>query len=253
MDNYTDESSPPATAMSGALKNRPLPRHIAIIMDGNGRWAIQHGLPRVLGHRQGVKALKPIVKECSRLGIEVLTVYAFSTENWSRPLAEVTTLMALLEEFLDSETPELKDQGVRIRTIGHLEQLPKAAQAALARSCAETDGQTKMVLNLALNYGGRDELVRAVNRWLAEQRSKGANHDLDVATVERYLDTAGLPDPDLLIRSSGELRLSNFLLWQMAYSEIYITDVLWPDFTPEELLRAIEVYQQRDRRFGGHS
>lgn len=235
------------------MQDRPLPRHIAIIMDGNGRWAIRHGLPRVLGHREGVKALKPIVKECSRLGIEVLTVYAFSTENWARPAGEVNTLMALLEEFLDSETPELKAQGVSIRTIGDIGQLPASAQAALARSRRDTANQSKMVLNLALNYGGRDELVRAVNRWLASQPLGGVLPALDVDTLAQHLDTAGLPDPDLLIRSSGEVRLSNFLLWQMAYAEIYITDVLWPDFTPEELQKAIAVFRMRERRFGGHS
>lgn len=251
MDTYPEESDAHYREASGRNELRGLPRHVAIIMDGNGRWATQHGLPRVLGHREGVKALKPIVKESARLGIEVLTVYAFSTENWTRPAAEVDTLMSLLEEFLHQETPELKAEGVRIKTIGNIAVLPEPAQRALSWARAETSQETRMVLNIALNYGGRDELIRAVNRWLGDLSQVDSHQSLDAATLERYLDTAGLPDPDLLIRSSGEIRLSNFLLWQLAYAEIYITDTLWPDFTAHELSQALDTYQQRDRRFGG--
>lgn len=228
-----------------------LPRHVAIIMDGNGRWAKQRGLPRTFGHRQGVKALKPIVKECARLGVEVLTVYAFSTENWNRPRTEIDILMGLLREFLRSETVELKAEGVRIRVIGDFEGLPLSARTALAEAVEQTRYETRMILNLALNYGARNELVRAVNRWLAEQSSDGLPPVLTEEDIARHLDTAGLPDPDLLIRSSGEERLSNFMLWQLAYTEIYVTKTLWPDFSVEELNRAFGEYQRRHRRFGG--
>lgn len=252
MDTYSEESDRQhRKTMVDDQSARPLPRHVAIIMDGNGRWATQHGLPRALGHREGVKALKPLVKESARLGIGVLTVYAFSTENWTRPTPEINTLMALLEEFLHQETPELKAEGVRIQTIGNTAALPESAQRALSWARAETANETRMILNLALNYGGRDELVRAVNRWVNDPSIPKPERTLDASTLEHYLDTAGLPDPDLLIRSSGELRLSNFLLWQLAYAEIYITDTLWPDFTAEEFNQALVTYKQRARRFGG--
>ena len=224
-----------------------IPRHIAIIMDGNGRWAQRRGLDRTWGHRQGVKALKPIVKEAARIGIEVLTVYAFSTENWRRPSHEVDVLMTLLVEFLAGETSELKDEGGCIRTIGDIGRLPVSAQQSLAWARAETAGQTRLILNLALNYGARDEILRAVNRWAGES----AGQELTEDSLSNYLDTAGLPDPDLLIRSSGEYRISNFLLWQLAYAEIFISDKLWPDFDPAEFRRAIRNYQARNRRFGG--
>lgn len=225
-----------------------LPTHIAIIMDGNGRWATQRGLDRSLGHREGVKALKPIVKEATRIGIKVLTVYAFSTENWRRPSEEVTVLMTLLVEFLASETRELKDQGVKIRTIGNLAGLPESAQQSLAWAMAQTADQTRLILNLAVNYGARDEILRAVNRWVV---NRSDNRALDEENLGRYLDTAGLPDPDLLIRSSGEFRISNFLLWQLAYAEIFFSSKLWPDFDLTEFRRAIREYQARSRRFGG--
>ncbi|NMP21819.1 isoprenyl transferase [Sulfobacillus harzensis] len=234
---------PQTTQLTGRV-----PRHIAIIMDGNGRWATMRGMDRTIGHRQGVKALKPIVKEAVRLGVEVLTVYAFSTENWRRPSREIDVLMALLVEFLASETPELKDEGVRVRTIGDLSRLPEAARQSLAWAEAETAQETRMVLNLALNYGARDEILRAVNRWRKETPE---GTELTEEGFSQYLDTQGLPDPDLLIRSSGEFRVSNFLLWQLAYAEIYISDKLWPDFGPEQLREAIRAYQTRHRRFGG--
>lgn len=251
MDTHSEESARQNHGAMDDSTDRPLPKHVAIIMDGNGRWATKHGLPRVYGHREGVKTLKPLVKESARLGIEVLTVYAFSTENWTRPALEVDTLMSLLEEFLHQETPELKAEGVRIQTIGNIAELPQSAQRALTWARAETAQENRMILNLALNYGGRDELVRAVNRWLNDANISSRERKLDTSTLEHYLDTAGLPDPDLLIRSSGELRLSNFLLWQLAYAEIYITDTLWPDFTAEEFNQALVTYQQRARRFGG--
>lgn len=224
------------------------PRHVAIIMDGNGRWAKQRGLDRRFGHRAGVKALKPVVKEAAALGIEVLTVYAFSTENWKRPALEVQALMRLLVEYLRRETIELKQEGVRIQTVGNLEGLPVRAQRAVQESMALTENETRMVLNLALNYGGRDELIRAINRWLASHDC--TNQAMTAEGLEACLDTHGLPDPDLLIRTSGEVRLSNFLLWQMAYAEIYITETYWPDFGPEQLRTAIREYQKRSRRFG---
>ncbi|MCY0907219.1 MAG: isoprenyl transferase [Sulfobacillus thermotolerans] len=233
------------------IESGNVPRHIAIIMDGNGRWARQKGLTRAEGHRQGVKALKPIVKECAAIGVDVLTVYAFSTENWSRPQNEIDALMALLVEFLRSETEELKAEGVCIRTIGNISGLPELAQRAIQTAIAATAQQTRMVLNLALNYGGRDEIVRAINRWIQDNRSLTDNVLLTAPAMASYLDTAGLPDPDLLIRSSGEMRISNFLLWQLAYAEIYVTETLWPDFDPAELHKAIHAYQQRVRRFGG--
>ncbi len=218
-------------------------------MDGNGRWARQRGLSRAEGHRQGVKALKPVVKEASRLGIRVLTVFAFSTENWQRPPEEVDALMALLVEFLRSETLELKAEGVLIRTIGAIDDLPPVSLAALHWASQETATQSRMILNLALNYGSRDEIVRAVNRWMA-QRHPADEPELTESALTAQLDTVGLPDPDLLIRSSGELRLSNFMLWQCAYAEIYITETLWPDFGPDELRRALDDYRHRQRRFG---
>ncbi len=223
-----------------------MPRHIAIIMDGNGRWAKARNLPRALGHRQGVLALKPIVKTCARIGVSVLTVYAFSTENWIRPKSEVDALMSLLMEFLRAETAELKMEGVSIRTIGNISKLPARALAALQESMQRTADEKRMILNLALNYGGRDELVRAVNRWARQ----GGDQALTEEILANYLDTAGLPDPDLLIRSSGEERISNFMLWQIAYAEIYVTKTMWPDFDPEELIKAIRAFQSRTRRFG---
>lgn len=239
---------PDPKQVKASVPTADVPRHIAIIMDGNGRWAKQRGLHRALGHREGVKALKPIVKEAVRLGVEVLTVYAFSTENWRRPHQEVDVLMALLVEFLASETRELQEEGVQIRTIGDISRLPEAAQQSLAWAKAETRDERAMILNLALNYGARDEIVRAVNRWRAETPEGTVLTD---ELMSQYLDTGGLPDPDLLIRSSGEFRVSNFLLWQLAYAEIYITRDFWPDFGPEHLHEAIRQYQSRHRRFGG--
>lgn len=228
------------------------PRHVAIIMDGNGRWAVQRGLPRALGHRAGIDALRRVVRAAPDLGVEVLTVYAFSTENWGRPADEVSALMNLLVEYLRSETSELRGEGVSIRTIGDIEGLPPECQTALCEAIAETRGGRRLILNLALNYGGRAEIVRAARKLAREVGAGRLEPDaIDEARFAEALDTAGLPEPDLLIRASGEERISNFLLWQLAYTEIFVTPVLWPDFDKEALQTAITAYSHRDRRYGG--
>lgn len=230
-----------------------LPRHIAIVMDGNGRWAKQRGQERSSGHRAGVEALEDVVIACRNLGVGYLTVYAFSTENWSRPAAEVGTLMSLLSEFAASKLKRLHDNQVEVRVLGNFAGLPVLQRAALNRLMAATNNvrtaDEGLVLNLALNYGGRAEILAGLKRAAAELSPK----ELQEMTEERFgdfLTTAGQPDPDLLIRTSGELRLSNFLLWQLAYAEFYFTETLWPDFDAAELFRAVCAYQQRDRRFG---
>jgi len=226
-------------------------RHVAIIMDGNGRWAVKRGLPRTAGHRAGVEALREIVKAAPGLGIEVLTLYAFSTENWKRPKDEVDTLMRLLLEYCRLEAETLHRNGVRINAIGRIDQLPTAQQQEIERAMKLTQGNDRLILNLAVNYGGQAELVDAF-RHLAEEVKAGR---LDPATispelVSAHLYTAGQPDPDLVIRTAGEMRLSNFLLWQAAYSEILVTEVFWPDFKPEHLEQALDEFSRRDRRFG---
>lgn len=229
-----------------------LPRHIAIIMDGNGRWAQKRGLPRTMGHKAGVEAIREVVKTCSKLGVEVLTVYAFSTENWRRPKTEVGVLMNLLTEYLRRELDELHENKVKVRMIGEITQLPIEAQQELRRSIKKTENNPGLVLNLALNYGGRAEITHVV-RKLSEAAVHGKIKPQEITeeTIDEILFTSGLPDPDLLIRTSGEMRLSNFLLWQLAYTEIVVTECLWPDFTSDELLDAIATYQKRERRFGG--
>jgi undecaprenyl diphosphate synthase len=221
-------------------------------MDGNGRWARQRGLPRMAGHRAGVESLRDIVRACSEWGIGILTVYAFSTENWKRPQEEVAALMNLLVEYMRRELRELQQEGVQVRAIGRLEGLPGEAQAELRRARQETAANNRLILNLALNYGGRAELVDAC-RKIACQVASGALRPeaIDEAVLNAALYTAGLPDPELLIRPSGEMRLSNFLLWQLAYTELWVTDVYWPDFRREHLRQALLAYQRRDRRFGG--
>lgn len=234
------------------MDKNSLPRHIAIIMDGNGRWAQKRGLPRTVGHKAGVEALREIVKACSNLGIEVLTVYAFSTENWSRPKEEVNILMNLLTEYLRRELRELHENNVQIRMIGDLTQLPKEAQVQLKRSIEHTKNNSGLILNLALNYGGRAEIRQTMIK-LGERIAQGKlkPNEITDEIISESLFTSGLPDPDLLIRTSGEMRISNFLLWQIAYTEIVVTDCLWPDFDPDRLNEAILEYQKRDRRFGG--
>ena len=229
-----------------------LPRHIAIIMDGNGRWAQKRALPRSMGHRAGVEALRKVVKTCSKLGIEVLTVYAFSTENWRRPKDEVGVLMTLLTEYLRNELQELHQNQVVIRTMGKINDLPREAQQELKLAMERTRNNKGLILNLALNYGGRSDIIEAVKSLSKDVLSgKQRIEEIDEERFSEALFTRGLPDPDLLIRTSGEMRLSNFLLWQSAYTEIEVVEELWPDFGQSALLEAIKVYQKRDRRYGG--
>lgn len=224
-----------------------LPSHVAIIMDGNGRWATRRGLPRGEGHKAGVKAARAVVTHACNLGIRHLTMYTFSRENWGRPAAEVSLLFELLCNFLDRETQSLTRQNIRLTVLGELKDIPFAACHALKSAVSASRHCTGMRLNLALNYGGRDEILRACKRLL----KSGQNPDeLDEETFSTQLYTAGQPDPDLVIRTSGELRISNFLLWQTAYAEFYFTDTLWPDFTPQELDKALDGFASRERRFG---
>jgi undecaprenyl diphosphate synthase len=236
----------PDLALARAIDPERIPRHIAIIMDGNGRWAGQRNLPRVAGHKAGVPAVRAAVETCAHLGVEALTLYAFSVENWKRPRTEVDTLWRLLRVYLNSELDLMMRHSIRFRAIGRLEALPAFVQRELEQASRRTASNHGLVLNLAINYSGRAELVDALNALLAE----GAGRISEDAVSAR-LYTAGLPDPDLLIRTSGEMRVSNFLLWQIAYAELYVTETLWPDFTRADLLRAILDYQKRDRRFGG--
>jgi undecaprenyl diphosphate synthase len=229
-----------------------LPRHVAVIMDGNGRWARGRRLPRVEGHRAGIAAVRDVVETSARLGLEVLTLYAFSVENWKRPRAEVMTLMSLLKHYLRAELETLLRNDICFRVIGRPESLPGDVVAELERGAEATRDCKGLVFNIALNYGGRTELKDAMLRVLEDVRSGRLDPDeIDEQSVADRLYTAGLPDPDLLIRTSGELRVSNFLLWQIAYSEIWVTEVLWPDFRRPHLLRAISDFQKRDRRYGG--
>jgi undecaprenyl diphosphate synthase len=231
--------------------SRPLPRHIAVIMDGNGRWAVQRGLPRVAGHREGVTAVRNVVRAAGELGVEYLTLYAFSSENWNRPRHEVATLMSLLERSIDRELPELQARNVRFRVIGRPNGVPASVSRRIAHVVSATAGNTGLTLLMAFNYGGRDELVDAV-RALAREVQAGLlrPEDIDEVRLSGALYTDGVPDPDLLIRTSGEMRVSNFLLWQIAYTELWMTPTLWPDFGTRELYVAVAEFQQRDRRFG---
>jgi undecaprenyl diphosphate synthase len=229
-----------------------IPRHIAIIMDGNGRWARQKGLPRIAGHRRGIDSVREVVRATGELGVEALTLYVFSAENWRRPRREIGALMKLLQETTRQEVDDLMRNNVRLDIIGRLDEIAPAAKNVLTEAVRRTSGNTGLLLNLAINYGSRSELVDAVRRMVDNiQRGELAVGDIDEDMFGRYLYTGQLPDPDLLIRTSGEMRLSNFLLWQLAYTEIYVTDVLWPDFRREHLYRAILDYQSRERRFGG--
>ncbi|GAW94317.1 isoprenyl transferase [Calderihabitans maritimus] len=234
------------------LDRTRLPKHIAIIMDGNGRWAQRRGLPRSAGHRAGVESLREILKICLDLNIHVLTVYAFSTENWKRPAKEVNILMDLLTEYIQKELDELDRNGVQIRVIGCLEELPPKPQQEIYRALARTRKNDRLILNVALNYGGRREIVEGTRKLMQKAYNRELKpENLNEEVFAQHLYTAGLPDPDLLIRPAGELRISNFLLWQMAYTEFWITDVLWPDFRRVHFLQALVDYQQRERRFGG--
>jgi undecaprenyl diphosphate synthase len=229
-----------------------LPRHVAIIMDGNGRWAKKRLLPRVAGHRAGVEAVRATVDTCARLGIEVLTLYAFSVENWKRPPFEIEALMTFLKEYLRKELDNIHRENIRFQTIGRTHELEESVQFELRSAIHKTKHNTGMTLNVALNYGGRVELVDACRQLLQDCLREGRSPEsINEAALEQYLYTADLPDPDLLVRTSGELRVSNFLLWQIAYAEIYVTNVLWPDFRRPDLLAAVIDYQKRERRYGG--
>jgi len=228
-----------------------IPQHIAIIMDGNGRWAKQHGLKRMFGHKQGVKTVHEITTAAAELGIKYLTLYAFSTENWNRPKEEVEALMALLVETIKQETPTLMENNVRLLTIGDLSRLPEPTRLKFEQCLAETSNNTGLNLVLALSYSSRWEIMHAMQQMAQDaQKGKIDIAQIDEQTISQYMTTAGMPDPDLLIRTSGEYRISNFLLWQLAYSELYFTDKLWPDFCVEDFYAAIVDYQHRERRFG---
>ena len=224
-----------------------LPKHVAVIMDGNGRWALRRGLPRIAEHKKGVDVVRRVTEQSRHLGISVLTLYAFSDENWGRPKEEVGFLMDLLGTFLKAEIATMKSNGIRFRTIGRTPRLPPSVQTWIEKAASETAGNAGMVLNLALSYGGRGEILEAVSRIRSETEPAA---DMTEELFSSYLDTAGLPDPDLIIRTSGEKRISNFLLWQAAYAELHFTDTLWPDFNETDLLTAIVDYQGRQRRFG---
>ena len=228
-----------------------LPKHIAVIMDGNGRWAGERNLPRVAGHRAGIRSVREIVETSARLGLNVLTLFAFSVENWKRPQSEVGTLMRLLKEYVRRELENIHKNNIRFQTIGRTQELDASVQRELDRAIEKTSQNTGMVLNVALNYGGRAELVDTFNKIYETLNHNGHRTPISEEDVSRFLYTSGIPDPDLLIRTSGEMRISNFLLWQIAYSEIYITQTYWPDFRRQHLFEAIVEYQKRERRYGG--
>ncbi len=234
--------------MEGIPEGLAIPRHIAIIMDGNGRWARQRGLPRLAGHRAGTENIRSIVTTCAELGVRYLTLYAFSTENWSRPSFEVQGLMQILSDFIDRETHSLHEQGVHLRHLGRLEGLSERLKRKVRYAVDLTKSNDRLTLAIAFNYGGRSDIVDAVRKLIAQGLPPDA---VDEDTISANLSTSGMPDPDMVIRTSGEWRLSNFLIWQTAYSEYWSTPIFWPDFRPEHLIQAIENYGQRERRFGG--
>ena len=234
-----------------AIDRENLPRHIAVIMDGNGRWAKKKMLNRISGHVKGIDAVKEVVRTCRELGIKILTLYAFSVENWKRPKEEVSALMELLKEYLQKETAEMLKNNIRLCALGRRQDLPPDVQSVLSETIKKTEHCEGMILNLALSYGGRSEILHAVQTLLLDvQKGKITPEEITFQRFSQYLWTQGIPDPDLLIRTSGEFRISNFLLWQIAYTELYVTDTLWPDFNKSELLKAIGDYQSRERRFG---
>jgi len=245
----------PVTAQEARLLEKlelsRLPRHVAVIMDGNGRWAQKRHLPRIAGHRAGTRSARTTIETCARLKIEALTLYAFSVENWRRPKAEIDFLMQLLREYLRKEMPLLQKNNIRMRFLGRIEELPAGVQNDVRDAMERTAENKGMVLCVALNYGGRAEIVDAMNAILAERNGQGAPDKVTEAQLSRHLYTDGLPDPDLLIRTSGEMRVSNFLLWQIAYAEIFVTETLWPDFNRAQLLEALLEFQKRERRYGG--
>ena len=247
MKGSMKKKNPTVEDLRAGIDPGNLPRHIAIIMDGNGRWAVRRGMPRIAGHKKGADTVRRVAELCGRIKISVLTLYAFSDENWGRPKQEVSFLMEMLERYLKAELGSMKEQGIRFRTIGRTERLPASVQNWIKKAMTETAGNTGLILNLALSYGGRGEIIEAIKRLHVSNGSAGA---LTEESFSSYLDTAGLPDPDLIIRTSGEKRISNFLLWQAAYAELHFTDTLWPDFGEKDLLLAILDYQGRQRRFG---
>lgn len=237
--------------MKEQIKAESLPKHVAIIMDGNGRWAKKKGAARVFGHRNAIKAVRDVTEGCAELGVEYLTLYAFSTENWSRPKLEVTALMELLVSTLSSEMKTLMDNSIKLDTIGDTSSLPKKCQRELKEAMEKTSKNSRMTLVLALSYSGRWDMTQAT-KAIAQDVSNGTLNaeNIDQDLIDKYLNTSGIPDPELLIRTSGEQRISNFLLWQMAYTEFFITDTLWPDFRKEHLYEALISFQERERRFG---
>lgn len=239
------------TSNESDLDMSKIPKHIAIIMDGNGRWAKERNLPRALGHKAGVEAIRKIVEECNRLGVKYLTLYAFSTENWNRPIKEIDSLMKLLVDYLKKEFEELNANDVVINSIGNISKLPLICREELNHAYEKTKNNKGLILNLALNYGGRSEIVDAVKEISLDLMNKKISKDqINENLLSKYMYTREMPDPDLIIRPSGELRLSNFLLWQSAYSELWFSDINWPDFHEKQLRLAISDYQKRDRRFG---
>jgi len=242
----------PDEALARAINPERLPAHIAVIMDGNGRWARRRGQLRVAGHKAGMRPVRTVIETCSQMGIQTLTLYAFSIENWKRPRTEIEMLWRLLRTYLRLELPEMMRQQIRMNAIGRLDALPAQVHEELLDVLAETAANRGLHVNLAINYGGRAEIVDAVKALVeAARRGEVTAESIDEAAISAHLYTAGIPDPDLLIRTSGEMRVSNFLLWQIAYAELYVTETLWPDFTRADLLRAILDYQKRNRRFGG--
>ena len=234
------------------MTEKIVPAHVAIIMDGNGRWATQRGLPRITGHRAGVKSVEEVIKGAKESGVKILTLYTFSTENWKRPKQEIEALFKLLERYLDSQSKDLIRNNIRLSVIGKISDLPVTLQNKLKVTIEKTRNNTALILNLALNYGSRPEIVDAVRAIAGDCVSKRISvQDIDEKTFSEYLYTKDLPDPDLLIRTSGEMRLSNFLLWQLSYSELYISKKLWPDFRKADFLKALKEYQTRQRRYGG--
>ncbi|WP_027623459.1 isoprenyl transferase [Clostridium lundense] len=247
---FNDKSKNEKTSISLDMNN--IPKHIGIIMDGNGRWAKERNLPRSMGHKAGVETIRDIVKECDKIGVKYLTLYAFSTENWKRPKDEVNALMKLLVQYLRKEIEELHSNNVIVNSIGDTSKLPEICQQELKDAYEKTKNNTGLTLNLALNYGGRDEIIRAVKLLYNDIKDGKVNEDdIDENMISNYLYTSHMPDPDLIIRPSGEKRLSNFLIWQCAYAEFWYSDIKWPDFNKDYLHKAIYDYQNRDRRFGG--
>ncbi|NOX17026.1 MAG: isoprenyl transferase [Chlorobi bacterium] len=238
------------SAIEKCKSSGEIPAHIAVIMDGNGRWAKKRGLPRVAGHQRGVETVRSVVETCSNLGVKYLTLYTFSTENWRRPITEVSYLMKLIVKSLRSETDELDTNNIKIMSIGNHDNLPDEVRRELEYAQAKTQNNTRMVLNLAFNYSGRSEITEAVAQIAKDYKNGIIKEKINEKLISQYLYTKDIPDPDLLIRSGGEYRISNFLLWQIAYAEIYVTKLLWPDFGSEELVKAIYDFQKRERRFG---